>query len=499
MESKTSYKIALPELIYLLYFTFLFGAKAIGLYEGRLDYNILLLLGLLTFIVKVAATEHTVCEYAIMGVLLGVCMLVYWKTGEKGLLLYFTMMLGMKAVSLKKVMQYATALLGTCFFVLVLLTSFGFMQDITYLHDRRFFGQVIRHSLGYPYPNTLFTTYIILLVLIFYVMGKQTVADQVKISVLMFVGSIFIYLYSCSNTGLIVSAFYLFVNFYLQQKKKISVFEKIVVIAAYPLGILVSVGAPLLIKGEMFQKLDKILHNRMAYPQYFLMNEPITLFGTRFKPTENTNMMVDSSFLYSFLQIGIIPFIIVTTLMMYMIIDCVKKEKRTEMAIILSFCLLGLSDPFLFNLSYKNLLFLFVGELLYQVLEQREEKMGAFWKTRICLLSWVEKIFKMNVSEKEYVIVLPARMVEACKQFGEKVKKAIKDNKTILFWTLLGAEVVICAVIYLFSYSAHVVGAIDIAEEWEYVRRVLSYGIYGSILIATIIVGVTMRKSQTRA
>ena len=38
--------------------------------------------------------------------------------------------------------------------------------------------------------------------------------------------------------------------------------------------------------------------------------------------------------------------------------EMVNKDKRSEIAIIISFCLMGISDPFLFNLSYKNLMFL---------------------------------------------------------------------------------------------------------------------------------------------
>lgn len=493
----------LPELIYFIYFAFLFGEKAIGLYEGRTDYNILLLLGLIMFLVKVAVTHHTVLEYVLIGGLLGICMIVYYNTGEKGLLLYFTMMLGMKSVSLKKVMQWATIILGSAFFVLVFLTSFGFMQDIIYVHDRRFFGQVVRHSLGYPYPNTLFTTYIVLMVLIMYLLGEQKIGDLIKVSVLMFVGAVFIYLYSCSNTGLIVSVFYLGMNFYFQSKKKVWLVDKLMTILMYPLCLVISIICPLVVKGDLFWILDKILHNRMNYANYYLTNEPITLFGTRFETPPNDNYMIDSSFLYSFLQIGIIPFILVTALMLWMIVYYVRHEKKIEMAIILSFCLLGLSDPFFFNLSYKNLLFLFVGALLYQTLEKMEPKENSFLWKKICLLSVVRRVKEgrrdiLDLEDSDRIeIRLAKSAVEWLTQKTNRIAHIIVHKKNLLFCTYLLSTAAICAIVYAFSFSANVSGAVDQVEEWEYFRRVMSYGIYGGIIIAVGIIGFCLKKDHS--
>ena len=234
MNKTESTTIQLSEIIYLAYFTVMFGARAIGLYEGMLPYNIMLVIGMLLFLLKIAMTRHTFAEYLLMGTLLFISLIVYYNTGEKGLLLYFTMMLGMKNVSLKRVMKWAAAILSISFTVLVFLSVFGWKQDITYLNDRAGFGQVLRRSLGYPYPNTLFTTYIILMVLIMYVLGKQTKKELFMSSALMFLGTVYIYIYSCSNTGLIVATFYLLVNLWLQLRKRVSVVEKVILLIAYP-------------------------------------------------------------------------------------------------------------------------------------------------------------------------------------------------------------------------------------------------------------------------
>lgn len=480
MNKTENTTIQLSELIYLAYFTVMFGARAIGLYEGMLPYNIMLVTGMLLFLLKIAMTRHTYGEYLLIGVLLFISLIVYYNTGEKGLLLYFTMMLGMKNVSLKRVMKWAAAILSVSFTVLVFLSVFGLKQDITYLHDRAGFGQVLRHSLGYPYPNTLFTTYIVLMVLIMYVLGKQTKKQLVITSTLMFLGAVYIYLYSCSNTGLIVATFYLLANLWLQLRNRLSIVEKIVLLMAYPGCALLSIVGPLVTSGTLFQLMDTVLHNRWAYSYYYLTTEPVTLFGTRFGETPNENYMIDSSFLYSFLQIGVIPFLIVTVLMIGMIVCYVKKDKRIELAMIISFCVLGLSDPFFFNLSYKNLMFLFIGELLY--LQTSKACKGLLAK-EICILKCGERSISVDTP-----------FYDRIKRGFSVVGDIVTDKENQMFVLFIGIWVIVTGIILLCTWSANVTGAVDRMEEWEYFRRALSTGMFSGVFGVVISIIVYWKK-----
>ena len=126
-------KISIAELTYLMYFAVMFGARAIGLFEGMTAYNISLVIGMVLFLVKVTLTRHTVLEYLLMGSLLVLSGIVYYNTGEKGLLLYFTLMLGLKNVSVKRVFKLGTVILGVAFPVLVLLSVTGIKEEIIYI------------------------------------------------------------------------------------------------------------------------------------------------------------------------------------------------------------------------------------------------------------------------------------------------------------------------------------------------------------------------------
>ena len=87
-ELKKTESICVAEIIYLAYFLVMFGAKSIGLYEGQTLYNISIVIGMLLFGLKIIMTKHTVFEYMCISCLGILSCIVYYNTGEKGLLFY---------------------------------------------------------------------------------------------------------------------------------------------------------------------------------------------------------------------------------------------------------------------------------------------------------------------------------------------------------------------------------------------------------------------------
>lgn len=386
MNIKNYSKIHIQEIAYLFSFFILFGARAIGLYEGKMLYNIALVIGLLIWGIKIILTEHSVAEYIAIGFFVFLALVVYKNTGEKGLLLYFTMMLGMKDVSARRVLKCGLGILSISYIVLVLTSVLGINNEIMYMQYRNGFGDVFRHALGYPHPNTLHTTYIILVVFVLYLIGKQNWKKLLLLSTMLFGISCYIYLYSGSRTGLLMSGIYLIVNFWFQIRKKLSIVEKMAVYSVYPACLIFSIIVPLIVEGKLYAIVNKVLNNRLMLAIYYLKNEPITLFGTRFKEAPDPHYMIDSSFLYSFLQLGLVAFLIITFLFLYMIHECIKEDKRGEIAIIVCFCIMGILDPFLFNLSYKNITFIFLGEIIYKYFKKVDNRLPEVLRYRIHIL-----------------------------------------------------------------------------------------------------------------
>jgi len=502
-------KVNLAEMIYLLYFAVMFGARAAGLYEGMLLYNITLVIGMLLFVIKVTMTEHTVFEYLIMALLLGMSLLVYKNTGEKGLLLYMTMMLGMKGVSLQRIEKVGLTILGVCFPVLVFLSVTGIITDIAYPADGRLLpGQMLRRSLGYPYFNTMFTTYVVLVALIMLVCGYQEKKQLIISSIFFFIVGVYLYIYSCSNTGMIVLAVFLVMNIVMQSmeisaspKSKdgsvedkhsgLGIFVRILLMSVYPLGMAVSILCPLLIGGESFEILDKLFHNRFNYANYYLTHEPVTLFGTRFAQAPNDNYLIDSSFLYSFLQLGVVPCIVLTTLMMGTIWKLIKENRRIELAVVVSFCVLGLSDPFFYNLSYKNIMMLFAGETLWvwlaeieDTLIKKSELSNSSLKKEI-VKALTAKIFLLKSGKKEYYYT-NCHMYKSWAAIGEFLKSVFATKGIRKLVIMIGVSIIIFAFAY-YSGRAKVEGIVDTIPEWEFFRSAMSRGLWSGITVMLIV------------
>ena len=383
--------IKVHELIYYIYFLLLFGSRAIGLYDGQTLYNACLVLGMLAFLIKIAATRHTLAEYTTGLVFLSAGALTYLCSGEKGLLIYFTMMLGMKGIREKKVMRAGLIILSVCYFALYILSITGIITELNHMNKRSGFGFLLRHSLGYPYPNTAHTTLLILVVFFFYLYEAQSIRSLLKASIIAMLLNLYVYIYTVSLTGFISITLYLIVNIYLQIRDHRSKLENTLITLLYPVIVIFSIAGPLLAKGNAFTFMNKLLHKRYEYALYYLTTEKITPFGSYFKAPPTNWYMLDNSFLYLFLQLGIIPFVLVCALYILWIINLVKENKKRELAVIITFCFIGMSDPFLFNLSFKNLTFIFLGAWLFDTLEKLQNSLPAIMQKEVLILPFGEK------------------------------------------------------------------------------------------------------------
>ncbi|MCR5102465.1 MAG: hypothetical protein K6B41_14035, partial [Butyrivibrio sp.] len=303
---------------------------------------------------KTLATKHTLLEYLVIFVFGLLGLIVYRNTGEKGLILYFSLMLAMKNISPQKVFRIGLFILSICFTILTVLSLTGIIDDISYINKRSGFGYLLRHSLGYPYPNTLHTTFLVLVILIMYLYKAKNLRDLLISSGVLMLLNIYLYCFSVSLTGLLSVTIYLVINIYLYIRKNmsgdkgLSKPEKVLVWIYFPAIVAFSILGPIIAKGDAFKFMDKLLHNRYKYALYYLENEPITLLGKRFAPGPTNWYMIDNSFLYLFLQLGVITFIVIMLLYLYFIYRMLKEKKYSELSIFLTFCLIGMSDPFLF-------------------------------------------------------------------------------------------------------------------------------------------------------
>ena len=113
------------------------------------------------------------------------------------------------------------------------------------------------------------------------------------------------------------------------------------------------------------------MNTRFNLTRWFLTEQPITAFGTRFE-IPNYRYTLDCSYAYLFMQLGVVPFVVILTLYVLTIRRLARDGKLTELAITIGLCIAGGTEPFLFNMSFKNVTLLFVGEYLFELIRAVE-------------------------------------------------------------------------------------------------------------------------------
>ena len=406
MKSFITNRDKIGEGIYLLYFALMVGARAAGLYEGMTIYNISLVIGMFLFACKMVVTKHSAKEYLITGAFMLLAAIVYIHTGEKGLLVCFTMMLGMKCVSVQKVIKTGAVVAGIIIMCKIFLGVFGLVHEIYYPQERDGVGLMFRHALGYAHPNTLHMNVLMLSMMVMYLittwlmsvreeMSDNILSLRIKVksdSIIMFVASllvlcfnIYIFQYSGSRTGLLACIAYLIVNMWLYFRNKIGIFEKAVSFAAFPIVSFIAIVLPFLLKGKLFDFVNMtIFTTRFSIAKYFWEHNSISLFGIRLNnPNEAmATYGIDMAQLYLFLQLGLVAFVVIAVFTIWFVYQAIKKERRAELAVLMGMLFLGIWEPLLYNLGFKNFVYVFMGAMIYERLETADNTVKAIFVTK---------------------------------------------------------------------------------------------------------------------
>ncbi|SCY07624.1 hypothetical protein SAMN02910292_00794 [Lachnospiraceae bacterium XBB2008] len=375
------------ELLYLIYFVLMIGARAIGLYEGQFVLNAIYVVAMLLFAAHMIVTKHTIPEYGIALGLLLIAGIVYLHTGEKGLLICFVTLLGMKGVEKQKVILCGMVTAGLCIGFRIFTGAFGLLPELFYPQDRGAMGVMFRHSLGYAHPNTLHMNVLLLTMLIgFYITSRNnsvTVPGTITkilqtrealtiilVSALLVGLNLYVFMYSGSRTGVLVSLVYLCVNLWFYLRRSPGIFEKIVCFAAYPVAVFIAIAFPFILPDGLFDRLDNSVFNtRLSIAGYFWSNNSLSLFGIRLNNPDPLFKAygLDMAHLYLLLQLGIAAFATVTVITFLYVRHALKRGYMAELAVLMAVLFAGVWEPFLYNAGFKNITFVFMGAALYEM------------------------------------------------------------------------------------------------------------------------------------
>lgn len=404
-------KISVSELLYMAYFLVMLGAKAIGLYEGQTWYNVCLVIGAGLFALKILFTKHSFLEYIVIILLLSLGAIVYLQSGEKSLLIFLTMMLGMKNVSADRVFRTGAVLWVTAFVAMYVLSVIGVIPEIAYTMSRNGWPPVLRHTLGYPHPNSLHTTYFILTVFVLYACKQLSKKYLSLVAGILALGNCYVFMYSLSRNGFLMTLMYVAIVLFFTWKKSITKVDRIVIQAIFPFSALIMLVLPIVLTGDLFQKVNMKLAGRLQFTRYFLTYEPLRLFGIREIPVPWEDVVIDSSYVYLIFRLGIVAFVLYFMAMVYFIHVLVKNEKRAELAVVLALTIGGINETYLFNQSFKNLIFVFLGAYLYLGLSVLHNKYEKAITREVLGFSFGSKEITYGSDKPRYNRVLPVNIM----------------------------------------------------------------------------------------
>lgn len=386
---------------YELFFLLMIVAKGIGLDSGDRLYYILSGAACLCVGVKLILTKYRKRELAAMVLLCTIAFVAYRNSGRLGIVLSVLTIVGLKDMDVRKLFRLGAAVYTASFFFTVTAAKLGLIGNSLVVHEKGG-RELIRWGMGYSTGNVFHISYFMLAVLLCYTWGSRY---DLKRLLGLLAGNLLVYLYSLSYTGVVVTAFYLLLNFCAVKRKRLCMAERIICQLPLPLCLLFSFGAPFVLQYPAVQRLDGLLQARLTFSAYYLQNQPFTLFGTRMKDVPYFWVIMDNGYVYFFMTFGAVAFVLFCA--GYAVVigrysglagwfagrkkkeagegdpegkECAEgkerseekecpegegdSEKLPELVMIFSFLLYGIMEQFISN-AFMNFSLLFFGEVLF--------------------------------------------------------------------------------------------------------------------------------------
>ncbi len=422
------------ELSYYFFFGLMVLAKGLGFDSGNRLYYLLSIIACICVGCKLVLTKYNYRQLGAMALLCVIAFVAYRNSGRLGIILTVLAVIGLKDMDIRKLFRLGLVVYGCAFALTVWMAKTGIRPNPLDVHVKGG-TEVIRWGMGYSTGNIFHVSYFILTVFFCYTWEKRY---GIKRFLLLMAGNFIVFLFSFSYTGIIVTTFYLILNFYAVKRKRLCMAERVVCQLPLPLCLIFSFAAPFLLDNPFVKELNNMLQARLAFSFYYLKNQPITLFGTRMKDVPNFWVIMDNGYVYIFMTFGIVAFVLFCAGYAMLIAKysgiwgCRQKagygkktgrsgigeeegdggrfleeEKLQELAIIFSFLLYGIMEQFISN-AFMNLSLLFLGEALFGAC-RAERPMENKWGNReLGARQWICCGGIGCIAAAAYLVIVPA-------------------------------------------------------------------------------------------
>lgn len=366
--------ITLQEACYYGFFILLSLAKGLGFYEGQKLFYLLVVPALVLGFLKILLTPYTKKQAVLQIVLLALVAVIYCESRQIAIFFVAFTVLGMKGISVKKVLHIALWVWAVCAVVLSAV-SFFFLEHTVYrVHAKMGLGHIFRWSLGFTHPNILHITYLMLCALIIWELEEKYGLKQY---VLLMAGNLLVFFYSISYTGFGIVAVMLTGCLYIRFRPRFCLVEKMLANLVLPVCLILTFVLPFYINyhriSRFVQKLNFMLNTRIWLAEQFLKSEYRSLFGADISKVVKSSMTLDNSYVWCYINYGLVFTVIIIAGYFALLFYDTYKQRTRELVILVCFLAAGWTEQLLFNTSFKNITLLFLGAFLFLQREGERE------------------------------------------------------------------------------------------------------------------------------
>ena len=364
-DDKTSSNTTIAELGFFIFASVLFFAKGIGWYDGMPVFKLFFIVASIGWLVKVLLTRYSVNEFISSFLLLFISFISYRMSGEKGILVAAMIIVGIKGVNLKKQFRVYTWIWIASCIINIFLCYAGISPD--YASPREKFGSTfLSCNLGFSNHSVLQMSYMAFAMMFVFAYYEQM---NKKRYLWLFIGNIIFYMYSFATTGFICCTMGLLLSYLFGEAEQKGKGIRLIRTAAklvLPVCIVFALVAPLVNNEKIFAIFNSILNGRLDYSRYFMTSGNFTPFGCRiYEVMSERYFFLDSSYVSSLAQFGVITFVIFFALYEWAVWKMADRNMMAELGITVAMLISGLAEPFLLNMSFKNISLFFVGEVFF--------------------------------------------------------------------------------------------------------------------------------------
>lgn len=366
------------QILFYLYYVIMLFTKGLGLTDGMV-YKGCIAAASAFALLKILTEGHSRREYVWIVALLGLGILNWRHAGNQGTLFCILLVLSMKGIALMDAFRVGAICWGSSYVIQVVTQLLNLRPRDFVIHSKLGFRHIIRWGLGYTHPNVLQIATLALIAYVFYCYQYKTAAQLRRGMIAGIALSLWVFLYSLSITGMMMTAAFFMLLGYLEWNRfcgrQRSRVENVALQMLFPACVLFSVLAPLLLQGRAFDLLNKVMTHRPELSRFFMTTYGLLPFGDAFTGLAQ-NYTMDCSYVNLLMNGGWILFVIMCAgyylLIRQLLQAPASRENSIALAITFYTVIGAMSEPFAFNTSYKNVSLLFMGHCFYGATWQQE-------------------------------------------------------------------------------------------------------------------------------